>query len=64
MNAANVLLDELPATTAEPTAPAGRGWLREAWHRVRRIIAEMNNGTRRLIEVPAPWIADPRSDRR
>jgi hypothetical protein len=64
MNAANVLLEELPATMAEPNAPAGRGRLRGAWHRIRRIVADMNYATRRLTEVQAPWIVDPRWDRR
>jgi hypothetical protein len=64
MNAANVLLEALPAVTAEPAKPAGRGRLRGAWHRIRRIVAEMNYATRRLTEVQAPWIVDPRWDRR
>jgi rhodanese-related sulfurtransferase len=64
MNAPNVLVEELPATTVEPTALAGRGRLREAWHRIRRTVAEMNYATRRLTEVQAPWIVDPRWDRR
>jgi len=61
MNAANVLLEAVPAVTAEP---AGRGRLRVAWRRIRRIVAEMNYATRRLTEVQAPWIVDPRWDRR
>jgi hypothetical protein len=61
---AQLSLEELPARTTEPTAPAGRGRLRGAWHRIRRTVAEMNYATRRLTEVQAPWSADPQWHRR
>ena len=61
---AQLSLEELPAKTAEPTAPAGPGRLRGAWHRIRRTVAEMNYGTQRLTEVQAPWIVDPQGHRR
>jgi hypothetical protein len=61
---AQLSLEELPAKTAEPTAPAGRGRLRGAWHRIRRTVAEMNYATQRLAEVQAPWIVDPQWHRR
>jgi hypothetical protein len=56
---AQLSLEELSARTAEPTAPAGRGRLRGAWHRIRRTVAEMNHAIRRLTEVQAPWSVDP-----
>jgi hypothetical protein len=61
---AQLSLEELPARTTEPTAPAGHGRLRGAWHRIRRTVAEMNYANRRLVEVQAPWIADPQRHRR
>jgi hypothetical protein len=56
---AQLSLEELPARTAEPTPPAGGGRLGGAWHRIRRIVAEMNYANRRLVEVQAPWAVDP-----
>ena len=47
---------QAPAT--EPTAPAGRGRLRGAWHRVRLTVQEMNYAARRVVEVQAPWSVD------
>ena len=44
--------------TAKPASPAGRGWLREACHRLRRAIQEMNYASRRVVERQAPWIVD------
>jgi hypothetical protein len=46
-----------PATT-EPTAPAHRGWLRRAEHRIRLAVQEMNYASRRVTELQAPWIVD------
>ena len=51
-------------TTAEPTAPAGRGWLRRAWHRVHMTVQQMNYATRRVVELQAPWIVDEHLHRR
>jgi hypothetical protein len=48
------------ATTTEPTAPAGRGPLRSAWHRIVLTVQEMNHAARRAVEVQAPWIVDGR----
>jgi hypothetical protein len=39
------------ARTTEPAASAGRGPLRGAWRRIRMTVAEMNYGTRRVIEL-------------
>jgi len=44
--------------TTEPTAPAGRGRLRGAWHRIRLTVQEMNYAARRVTELQAPWIVD------
>jgi hypothetical protein len=49
---------------AEPVAPARPGWLRMAWRRILRTVQEMNYGSRRIVEVQAPWIADPQWHRR
>jgi hypothetical protein len=38
----------------------GRERLRYLWYRLRLTIAEMNYATRRMVELQAPWIADPR----
>ena len=46
------------ARTTEPAAPAGRGRLRGAWHRIRLSIQEMNYASRRVVEVQAPWSVD------
>ncbi len=46
------------ASTTEPTAAAGRGWLRRASHRIRLTVAEMNHASRRVTELQAPWIVD------
>ena len=46
------------ASTTEPTAPAGRGRLRGAWHRIRLTVQEMNYAARRVAELQAPWIVD------
>jgi hypothetical protein len=64
---AQLSIEELPATTTEPTAPtapAGRGRIRGAWHRIRQTVAEMNYASRRLVEVQAPWSVDPKWHRR
>jgi hypothetical protein len=46
------------ASTTEPSAPAGRGQLRGAWHRIRMTVAEMNYAARRVVELQAPWSVD------
>ncbi len=46
------------ASTAEPTAAAGRGPLRGPWHRIRRGVQEMNYAARRVVELQAPWSVD------
>ena len=46
------------ARTTEPATPAGRGWLREACHRIHLALQEMNYGARRTVEVQAPWSVD------
>ena len=46
------------ATTTVTVAPADRGGLRGAWHRIRRTVQEMNYATRRVVELQAPWSVD------
>jgi hypothetical protein len=46
------------ARTTEQAASTGRGRLRRAWRRIRLTVQEMNYGTRRVVEVQAPWTAD------
>jgi len=46
------------AETTEPATAAGRVRLREAWHRIRLAVQDMNDGARRAVEVQAPWIVD------
>jgi hypothetical protein len=46
------------ATTTERAASTGRGPLRRAWHRIRLAVQEMNDASRRLVEVQAPWSVD------
>jgi hypothetical protein len=54
-----LLTDEgTEARTTGTAAPAGRGGLRGAWHRIRRTVQEMNYATRRVVEVQAPWSVD------
>lgn len=52
------------AKTTESAAPAGRGGLRRAWHRIRLTVQEMNYATRRVVELQAPWSVDNRWHRR
>ncbi|WP_300604160.1 hypothetical protein [Trebonia sp.] len=53
-----------PARTAQPAAPAGRGWLREGWHRIHLAIQEMNHASRLVVELQAPWGVDKHWHRR
>jgi hypothetical protein len=39
---------------------SGRERLRCLWYRLRLTVAEMNYATRRMVELPAPWISDDR----
>jgi hypothetical protein len=43
---------------AVPATPAGGGRLREACHRIRMVVAEMNYASRRVVERQAPWTVD------
>jgi hypothetical protein len=52
------------APTIEPASTIGRGLLREAIHRVRLGIQEMNYASRRVVELQAPWIVDQQGHRR
>jgi hypothetical protein len=52
------------ARTTEPTAAAGYGRLREACHRIRLTIQEMNRASRRVVELQAPWTVDTQWHRR
>ena len=45
-------------TETRPAAPAPRGALSTAWHRVRETVADMNYASRRVVELQAPWLAD------
>jgi hypothetical protein len=38
---------------------SGRERLRYLWYRLRLTVAEMNYATRRMVELQAPWTADP-----
>ena len=54
-----LLTDErTEARTTGTAAPADRGGLRGAWHRIRRTVQEMNYATRRAVELQAPWSVD------
>jgi hypothetical protein len=46
------------ARTTEPATPVGHGWLREACHRIRLTVQEMNYASRRVVEIQAPWSVD------
>jgi len=52
------------APTTQQATTAGRGWLREVGHRIHRILQDMNYGSRRAVEVQAPWSVDKQWDRR
>jgi hypothetical protein len=39
---------------------SGRERLRFLWYRLRLTVAEMNYANRRMVELQAPWISDPR----
>ena len=45
-------------STTETVASAGSGRLREACHRIRLTVQEMNYASRRVVELQAPWIVD------
>jgi hypothetical protein len=38
---------------------SGRERLRFLWYRLRLVVHEMNYASRRLVELQAPWAADP-----
>jgi hypothetical protein len=38
---------------------SGRERLRFLWYRLRLVLADMNYASKRLVELQAPWIADP-----
>jgi len=38
---------------------SGRERLRCLWYRLRLTLAEINYANRRIVEIQAPWIADP-----
>ena len=38
---------------------SGRERLRYLWYRLRLTVAEMNYANRRVVELQAPWAADP-----
>ena len=50
-----------PARTSEP---ASRGRLQEACHRIRLTIREMNDASRRVVELQAPGSFDKQWHRR
>jgi hypothetical protein len=52
------------AGTTGRASAAGRGRLREACHRIRLAIGEMNYASRRVVEVQAPWAVDPQWHRK
>jgi hypothetical protein len=52
------------AATTEPAAPAARGRLRKACHRIRLTVQEMNDASRRVMELQAPWSVDDQRYRR
>ena len=52
------------AAATEPATPAGRGWLREACHRIRLTAQETNYASRRVVELQAPWSVDKQWHRR
>ena len=58
--AAQLTFERVPAETV---VPARHGWLQRAWLRIRRVVREMNDASRRLAEVRALWVVDPRRDR-
>jgi hypothetical protein len=61
---AQLIHEGIQADTTLPATPARRGRLREACHRIRLTIQEMNYASRRLVELQAPWSVDKRWDRR
>ena len=46
------------ATTTELAASTGRGPLRSVWHRIHLAVREMNDASRRVVELQAPWSVD------
>ncbi|HEX4089252.1 MAG TPA: hypothetical protein VHZ33_11075 [Trebonia sp.] len=52
------------ATSATLATSARRGRLREACHRIRLAIQEMNYASTRMLERQAPWIVDEQWYRR
>jgi hypothetical protein len=61
---AQLTLERTAERTAEPTTQAGRGRLRGACRRIRLAIAEMNDASRRVLELQAPWTVDEQWHRR
>jgi len=52
------------APTTESASPADRGWLREAFRRIRLATQEMGYASRRVVELQAPWSVDRQWHRR
>ncbi|MGH3210518.1 MAG: hypothetical protein ACRDNO_22465 [Trebonia sp.] len=52
------------AGTTESATAAGRGRLREACHRIRLAVQEMNYASKRIVELQAPWTVDQQWHRR
>jgi hypothetical protein len=50
--------------TPESVTSVSQGRLRGAVHRIRQVVAEMNYGSRRIVEVQAPWTVDDQWHRR
>ena len=42
---------------------SGRERFRLLWYRLRLAVAEMNDATRRMVELQAPWISDDKPGR-
>jgi hypothetical protein len=61
---AQLTLKGTQGRTAGAVIPAERGRLREACHRIHLTIQEMNDASRRRLELQAPWIVDEQWDRR
>ena len=46
------------AETTKPATQAGRRRPRKARHRIRLTVQEMNDASRRVVELQAPWTVD------
>jgi hypothetical protein len=55
---AQLIHDATGTETTAPATAADRGRVREACHRIRLAVQEINYASRRVVELQVPWCVD------